>query len=214
MNAVARKLSQLSESFAVYKDRAQQMVNDVITAPKVSQKLKHFQQAAFEMRLAHFLIKGYLNDKISPYDDDFKQKLESNRINEMSVNTIIHDFEPSANADNGHCFERSFLMFMCVDDALWVQGDNKILELKYGKEDASHAWVEVGNSVYDPTTLLKYPKDLYYKMLKVSNVIKLSHKDIAQRNDIAPKLLTMVNYYLSTIKGQVQNQNCQTDIEK
>ncbi|MBO4726382.1 MAG: hypothetical protein J5598_02145, partial [Clostridia bacterium] len=113
---------------------------------------------------------------------------------------IIKNFQPNAeHTDLGYCFERSFLMFMCLNDALWVNGKNKSLELAYGKDDAYHAWVEVGNYVYDPTTLSKYQKDLYYKMLKVSDVVKITHDDVARNPDKVKSVSKMLTEYLNQI---------------
>jgi len=205
VNTVSRKLSQLSNNFDAYREKLQAVLQDVTETPSVSQKLKRLRRGIGEVRLMYYLIKGYGSDEITPYDDEFKQKLSDESVRNISVARIIDDFIPSDDATNGHCFERSFLMFLCVENASWVYGDNKIIELAHGKANAAHAWVEVGNHVYDPTTVLKYPKDLYYKMLKINNAIKLTHDDIARcGNNVGAKLSAMVNNYLDIVSNQIQ----------
>ena len=68
-------------------------------------------------------------------------------------------------------------MFFCFEDAKLVRGDNKDLELLYGKENAGHGWVEIGDYVYDPSTMKRYDKDLYYKIFEPSNIYKGSKEE-------------------------------------
>lgn len=70
-----------------------------------------------------------------------------------------------------------YICFFGFDDAILVRGDNKDLELLYGKDNARHGWIEIGDYVYDPSTKKKYDKTLYYEMYKPYNVSKESKEE-------------------------------------
>lgn len=72
----------------------------------------------------------------------------------------------------GTCHDRSLYMFLALDDAFWVHGDNKDLEYLYGKEGACHSWIERGDYVYDPSLMLRFDKDVYYKLYCPCEIIK------------------------------------------
>ena len=63
----------------------------------------------------------------------------------------------------GTCYDRSLYMFLALDDALLVRGNNKDLEYNYGKGHGGHGWIERGNYVYDPSLMLKFDRDTYYE---------------------------------------------------
>ena len=65
---------------------------------------------------------------------------------------------------NGHCYDRSMLITMGMDDFTLVRGKISGLRLRYGEEKAGHGWVESGDWVYDTSEGLKFKKSLYYAM--------------------------------------------------
>ena len=73
-------------------------------------------------------------------------------------------------------------MFFCFDDALLVRADNKDLELIFGKESAGHGWIEIGNYVYDPSLMLWFEKDLYYKIYIPTDVHKVTREEYKKVN--------------------------------
>ena len=170
-------------------------------------KLRYLQRSLFERRMLRYLIKGHDTQKITEFDDEFNQKLKNKVIQNLSVYQIIHDFKPNEERDKvGFCFERSFLMFISNKDAVFVKGKNKILELKYDKNSAQHAWIEVGDFVYDPTTVTRYPKSLYYKMLKVTNVDKVTHEELAHGH-VHGNFVNAIGEYLKLIQARINQQN-------
>ena len=54
--------------------------------------------------------------------------------------------------------------------------------LKHGKNHSGHGWIELDNYVYDPTHLMRFDKDLYYKMFCPTKVKKYSTKDYMKNN--------------------------------
>lgn len=174
------KLTRLRAHVTAEIQETQAMWHNVVTTPGVVPKLKCLRREMFDKRVFHTLIEGFGTGKITHFAEDFYAKMNNTYISGLPVAMGIKYFQPNKDAKDGKCFARSFAMFMCFDDALWVQGNNKCLALAHGKEKARHAWIEIGDDVYDPTSLLKFPKDLYYKMLKVSNVVKYTHAEYLQ----------------------------------
>lgn len=68
-------------------------------------------------------------------------------------------------------------MFLAQPSSILVRGNIKTLEYKYGKEKSRHGWIEMDDYVYDPTSLYKYKKDLYYKIYEPTNITKITTED-------------------------------------
>lgn len=203
---VRRRLSRISEDISLFAENVCQMIKNINQVPTVSQKLKQLRSGCFDMRIMHHLKNGYRTCQITAYDDEFVQNLKQHHISGETVFTIINDFKPDEDSNEvGHCLERSFLMFLCNHDSVWVYGNNQNLAIKYGKQNSTHAWVEIGNFVYDPTTIRRYPKKLYYNMLKINHVKKLTYGNY-QQNGVDDNLITMLKEYIGTIKPCIEKQ--------
>lgn len=126
-------------------------------------------------RLELLYIKGILDKKIVPFDEDFYERMNHTYVSGIPVSLHIKYIKPTI--PPGKCYDRSLYMFFCFEDALLVRGDNKDLELLYGKDCAGHGWIEIGDYVYDPSTMKRYDKDLYYEMYKPYNVYKSSKEE-------------------------------------
>ena len=115
--------------------------------------------------------KSEYQGKIMEFDDEIYEKMS---------NTIIACFPVSFYIKHsthmfpiGTCYDRSLYMFLALDDAILVRGNNKDLEYNYGKGHGGHGWIEVGDYVYDPSLMLKFDKDTYYKLYGTSDVYKI-----------------------------------------
>lgn len=82
----------------------------------------------------------------------------------------------------GKCYDRSLYMFLCFDDALLVCGDCKDLELEYGKDSSGHRWIEIDDYVYDPSLLMRFEKDIYYKIYLPTNVERYTKEEYIKKN--------------------------------
>lgn len=114
--------------------------------------------------------KGLKSGDIVPFDDEFYSKLNNTYITGLPVSIHIKYLRPIIGP--GKCLDRSLYMFFCFKNALLVRANNKDLELRYGKEDSMHGWIEIDNYVYDPSLLLRFDKDLYYKIYTPTDVSK------------------------------------------
>ncbi len=119
--------------------------------------------------------KGLENGSIVPFDDEFYEKMSHTYISCIPVSLNIKYLKPIVGP--GKCYDRSLEMFFCFEESLLVRGDNKDLELKYGKENAGHGWIEIGDYVYDPSLLLRFKKETYYEIYKPYNVSKTTTEE-------------------------------------
>lgn len=146
----------------------------------ITKKLHHFRSELFFFKAEYLYETGSRDGKIVPFDDSFYEQMSHTFTDGgIPVSMDIKYLRPST--PPGKCYDRSLNMFLCFDDALLVRGDLKALKLKYAsKGDAGHGWIEIGNNVYDPTYLMRFDKDLYYKIFGVSHVTKYSKEDYCQ----------------------------------
>lgn len=114
--------------------------------------------------------KGIKDSNILPFDEEFYEKISHTYISCLPVSMHIKYLNPIIGP--GKCYDRSLYMFLCFDNAILVRGDNKALELTYGKNHAGHGWIEIGDYCYDPSLLLKFKKETYYEIYKPYNVSK------------------------------------------
>ena len=124
--------------------------------------------------------KGIEEGKIIPFDDEFYNEMSKVLFNGIPISMHIKYLRPVSGL--GKCFDRSLYMFFCFDDALLVRGNDKALELTYGKGHGGHGWIEIGDYVYDPTLLLRFDRDLYYKMYGITRVKKYTKDDYIRAN--------------------------------
>lgn len=122
------------------------------------------------MRL--LLEKGIENGSIVPFDDSFYEKVSHTYIDCLPVSMHMKYLKPLARP--GKCYDRSLYMFFCFENAVLVRGDNKDLELRFGKDNAYHGWIEMDGYCYDPSSLLRFKKETYYKVYKPYNISKIT----------------------------------------
>ena len=127
------------------------------------------------LKMDLLFYKGIKEGKIVPFDEEFYKKMSNKYIACIPISIRIKYLKPLLPL--GQCIDRSLYMFFCFDDALLVRADVKNLELAYGKEDAMHGWIEIGNYVYDPFLTLKFDKDLYYELYSPTNIRKETKED-------------------------------------
>lgn len=124
---------------------------------------------------------GVKDQKIIPFDDDFYDKMAHTYISGIPVSMHIKYLKP--NISLGKCYDRSLYMFFCFENAVLVRGNNKDLELQYGKDSMGHGWIEMDNYVYDPSLMMRFDKDLYYQIYMPTNVSKCTKEEYCQIED-------------------------------
>lgn len=137
-------------------------------------KLDNLRKKLYFTRLNILFNKGIKEGKITRFDEEMFEKMSNTIIACLPVSLYIkysnHLFA------QGTCYDRSLYMFLALDDALLVRGNNKDLEYNYGKGHEGHGWIEIGDYVYDPSLMLKFDKDTYYSIYGCSNVSKTDKK--------------------------------------
>ena len=138
-------------------------------------KLDSLKKKLYFTRLNILFNKGLKEGKITRFDEEIFDKMSNTIIASLPVSLYIkysnHLFA------QGTCYDRSLYMFLALNDALLVRGDNKDLEYNYGKGHEGHGWVEIGDYVYDPSLMLKFDKDTYYSIYGCSNVKKIDKQN-------------------------------------
>ena len=116
------------------------------------------------------MSQGIINKKIVPFDNKFYERMDHNYISGIPISMYIKYLRPIM--PPGKCHDRSLYMFFCFPEAKLCRGDHKDLALRYGKENACHGWIEIDDYAYDPALLMRFDKDLYYRIYEPTNVSK------------------------------------------
>ena len=117
------------------------------------------------------LIKHGINEgTIVPFDKELYDVLNKTLIFDIPVDIYIKYLKPTL--PPGKCYDRSLYMFLSFEDAVLVRGDVKNLIIKYGEEEAGHGWMERDGYVYDPTFMLIFKQEDYYRIFQPTNIQK------------------------------------------
>lgn len=134
--------------------------------------IDNIKRRLFYSKVQLLLKKGVEEGNIVPFNDEFYEKLSHTYIGCLPVSMHIKYLKPKYGP--GECYDRSLYMFFCFQNAVLVRGDNKYLELEFGKDNAGHGWIEIDDYCYDPSLLLKFKKETYYEIYKPYNVSKIT----------------------------------------
>lgn len=119
-------------------------------------------------------LKASKQGKIMEFDDEIYEKMKNTIISCFPVSFYIKHSDHMFPI--GTCYDRSLYMFLALDDAILCRGNNKDLEYNYGKGHGGHGWVEVGDYVYDPSIMLKFDKETYYKLYGTTDITRIDKK--------------------------------------
>lgn len=145
-----------------------------------SNMFDNLRKKLYFSKMLLLLEKGLEDGNIVPFDEAFYERMSCTYINCIPVS--MHIKYLSSIIPPGKCCDRSLFMFLCFDEALLVRGNDKSLELRYGKERDGHGWIELGDYVYDPSLLLRFKKDVYYRIYCPTNVHKYNKDDYVSQN--------------------------------
>lgn len=128
------------------------------------------------------LINGFNNGNITFFDNELYKRMSTTYFSCLPVSIHIKYLKPKWDFSEGRCYDRSLYMFLALEDSVLVRGTNKELEIRYGKEDSGHGWVEIGDYVYDPSLLLKFKKDVYYKIYCPTDIKRYTKEEYLEDN--------------------------------
>ena len=137
----------------------------------MSNKIDKMIKKLYLKRTELLFDKAVLKGKITEFDEEIYEKMDGTIIACLPVSLYIKFSKYLF--PQGTCYDRSLYMFLALDDAVLVRGNNKDLRYNYGKGHAGHGWIEIGNYVYDPSLMLKFDKSTYYKLYGCSDVSKI-----------------------------------------
>lgn len=140
----------------------------------MTKKLDSLKKKLYFTKFNILWNKAIKEGKITEFDEEIFKKMSNTIIACLPVSFYIK-YSKYLFA-KGTCYERSLYMFLALEDALLVRGNNKDLEYNYGKGHEGHGWIEIGEFVYDPSLMLKFDKNTYYSLYGCSDVSKIDKK--------------------------------------
>ena len=158
----------------------------------------NIKKSLYVNKMQLLLNEGIADKKIIPFDDEFYEKLNHTYISGLPVSIHIKYLKPIVGL--GKCYDKSLYIFFCFDDAVLVRGDNKDLELRYGKDNADHGWIEMDNYVYDPSLMMRFDKDLYYEIYKPTRVFRCSKKEYCSTRECQELYNDIINTAIDDFK--------------
>ena len=132
--------------------------------------LDKIKKKLYFKRLELLFNKAVNEGKITEFDQEIYDLMDGTIIACLPVSLYIKYSKYLF--PEGTCYDRSLYMFLALDNAVLVRGNNKDLEVRYGKGHGGHGWIEIGDYVYDPSLMLKFDKATYYKIYGCSDVRK------------------------------------------
>ena len=144
--------------------------------------LKKIGKDLFLKRFDLLLQYGYATGKIQDFDDDIYEEMNGTIVSCLPVSLYIK-YGMELFPKIGSCWTKSLYMFFGLDNGLLVRADTKLHEYLHGKDAAGHGWMERGDYVYDPSSLKRFDKEFYYKLLCPYNVCKTDKKSYVLENE-------------------------------
>lgn len=113
---------------------------------------------------------GLIRNQVSYFEPEIFEKLKKHQYGGIPLNILIG----SDKLANGKCYDRVMGLTFAFDNCVLVHGDLTIYAKVIGEKEYDHAWVEVGDFVYDTTWGIKINKKLYYKWMGVKVIKKMN----------------------------------------
>ncbi len=133
--------------------------------------IAELKKKLFFLKYRVLFTKACNEGDITLFDEEIFKKMEDTIIACLPVSIYIK--YSNLLFPDGTCYDRSLYMFLALEDALLVRGKNMDLVYNFGEGHGGHGWIEIGDYVYDPSTMLKYRKDVYYKLFECADVFKI-----------------------------------------
>ena len=137
----------------------------------MSKRIDKLKKKLYLKRLEILFNKAVNEGKITEFDKEIYDLMDGTIIACLPVSFYIKYSKYLF--PEGTCYDRSLYMFLALDDAVLVRGNNKDLEVRFGKGHEGHGWIEMGNYVYDPSLMLRFDKETYYKIYGCTDVKKI-----------------------------------------
>lgn len=140
------------------------------------------KNTVYNIKRKMMLEKAWNKGLIKPFDKELYERLNKVYVACLPVSIQLKYYKPER-GDFGDCYARSMYLTTGFDNATLVRGVRKDMEIAYGIGNGGHGWVENDGWVYDPTSLLMYRKDIYYKAYGVSDVNSYS-KEVYSKSEL------------------------------
>lgn len=130
------------------------------------------------IREAFMLDNGIKVGLVKPINEEMYNRLKNYFFAGLPLNIQVKYVRP--NISGGKCDIRARFLMFAFDEAILVKGNHGVIQTLSENEDGEHWWVEDETSVYDPTSLLAYDKDFYYRLNHVKNVEKFRREELLE----------------------------------
>ena len=130
--------------------------------------LKKVKKELFFLKMHLLITKGLSDGRIQHIDDEFYKETDKVIFNSIPITFHLKYLKPMTGP--GKCYDRSLFMFFCFPDSLLCRGEHLDLTYRFGEGHGGHGWLEMGDYVYDPSSLLRFDKELYYEIYGVTDI--------------------------------------------
>lgn len=120
--------------------------------------------------------KGIEKREIVPFDDEFYNNLKNTFVSSIPAYINVKYFNYAMDIDER--YSKVFQIFMSFKNSKLVSGKTKYFDDEY--ED--YSWVEIDDYVFDAYLMMKFKKDLYYKIISPKNIVIYDHVKYREKN--------------------------------
>lgn len=167
--------------------------------------LKELKWSLFQKRYSLIVNQALKEGQIASIDDSIYDEMKDTYLFGFPANFMIRYLQ-EIGYPNHKCYDISRFAMLCLKDSTWTKGTIKSLEILYGKEAATHYWVERHGKVYDfglTKDGMVFDRDLFYRLQYVDETETISEKredHIARCDDISGMLGKREDYLLDGAK--------------
>jgi len=137
---------------------------------------KEIRRTLYTNRLRLLLADGIEKKLILPFEKEVFDSLDELIYDGVPVGIYMTHIQPNPKQWINKRDERSVMLSLAFKDCHLMQGYCKCPE----EDHFFHCWVENDGWVYDPTYMMKFKKELYYKVFKPNIVEIQSRKELEE----------------------------------
>jgi hypothetical protein len=139
------------------------------------QSIKLISNKNIDQRLKEHIKQG----TAEPFDSELIDKIKNTNV--FAVGNFYTIFEMGLNIGNCGLTAR-YLSFLFEDFILVQSGTCDLLKGTEGAPNGEHAWIIVGEFLYDTTLMLKIAKDVAYSSLGYIPDVEITSKELKKIN--------------------------------
>ena len=135
----------------------------------------------YVMKKDALLAQGFQNGQIGDFSELFYNVLEHTYLNGLPVSIYVKYLNKKQISEI-LALDKATCMFLCFENATLVYACSNYRNSVYRSNNNAHNWIEIGEYVYDPDTLCRYDKELYYEIYEPYDIKKFSLEEFCKDN--------------------------------